>query len=238
MSFIFLIFTHQFWLIFVIVENYSKGENVDVELKVFVPGCIRDASRIVVSPSTKMRDIITVALDRLKTEEQLLWIGSGPAAVKAVSCVEVVKRRIKTLHQITQLAYKMVEEYWDPKQEGLDRLKVTREVPTVVILLSKQPLDPSVPGYQPPGSLGDDFCKQQTQQRRHRKDPRGRYEDKDGTSRYYKDQNTNGFRGENGDLLGEALSLAQRTRGRGGHRTAAYSQKQFSSGVGGSSKGK
>ncbi|KAG7159954.1 ribonuclease P protein subunit p25-like protein [Homarus americanus] len=227
------------------MENYSKGDNVEVELEVSVPGCHDNTSKMVVNPNTKMRDILTVALNKFKTEEQQLWIGSGPAAVKAVSCVEVIKRRNRNLQQITQLAYKRVEEYWEPKLEGLDRLRVTREVPTVVILLSKQPLDPSLSGYQAPGSLGDDFCKPDVQQRRRRKEPRGRYGDKN-VPRDHKTQNmTQVYKGENGERgmpeEGEALRGGRGTRGRGkgGHRMATDARKRSdSSGGGGGGRGK
>jgi ribonuclease P/MRP protein subunit RPP25 len=39
-----------------------------------------------------------------------------------------------------------VEEYWEPKEEGLDQLVVTREIPTIHILLSREPLDQNEPG--------------------------------------------------------------------------------------------
>ena len=39
-----------------------------------------------------------------------------------------------------------VEEYWEPQLEDLDRLVVEREVPTIHILLSKDPLNSAEPG--------------------------------------------------------------------------------------------
>ncbi|XP_066966459.1 ribonuclease P protein subunit p25-like protein [Macrobrachium rosenbergii] len=138
------------------MENYSKGENVETEAEWNIP--VGDTtSRLEVTPSTKIRDAITIALEKLKTENQLLWIGAGPAVSKVVSMAEIVKKRVKGLHQVTQLSYKRVDEYWEPKLEGLDRLKVTREVPAVAILLSKDPLDASVPGYQGPGATGEEL---------------------------------------------------------------------------------
>jgi len=66
--------------------------------------------------------------------------------------VEVLKRRVKYgLHQITRTRFKRIEEYWDPKADGLERLKVNRDVPAIYILLSKDVLQTDDPGYQPPG---------------------------------------------------------------------------------------
>ncbi|XP_045598685.2 DNA/RNA-binding protein ALBA1 isoform X1 [Procambarus clarkii] len=179
---------------------------------------------------------------RLKTDQQQLWIGSGPAAVKAVSCVEVIKKRIANLHQITRLVYKnRVEEYWEPKLDGLDRLRVVREVPTIVILLSKDPLDSSVFGYQAPGTLGDDFCKFDAQQKRRHKEPRGRHENRNGGSSNHRSQNVTGkFRGyhdgghwEGGN--GQREKQRVNERGRGGHRRTVESKQRF--GGGGASDG-
>lgn len=40
-----------------------------------------------------------------------------------------------------------VEEYWEPSIENLESLVVVREVPTIHILLSKDPLNTEEPGY-------------------------------------------------------------------------------------------
>ena len=44
------------------------------------------------------------------------------------------------------LSASRVEEYWEPQFEDLDRLVVVREVPTIHILLSKEPLNTAEPG--------------------------------------------------------------------------------------------
>ncbi|XP_047480282.1 ribonuclease P protein subunit p25-like protein [Penaeus chinensis] len=187
------------------MENYSKGENIEHELVFKVPGCLEQTSHVKVTPSAKIRDTITIALDKLKTETQLLFVGSGPAAGKAVSCAEITKKRMKNLHQITHLCYRIVQEYWDPKSDGLDRLCVTREIPTVAILLSKEPLDSSVPGYQAPGSAGDEFWKHDSQAKRRRnfnntKDQKNRPQGKQGSaSSYPRENHRNHRRNDNGD---------------------------------------
>ncbi|CAL4075277.1 unnamed protein product, partial [Meganyctiphanes norvegica] len=142
-----------------LVEYYSKGENLELESLPVVPGCSDQTLQVKVTPGTKIRNVISETLRKFQNENQLLFVGSGAATGKVITCAEVVKKRLKKLHQITILGYKKVEEYWEPKTEGLDRLKVVREIPTIFILLSKQPLDATVPGYQPPNSSGDEFWK-------------------------------------------------------------------------------
>lgn len=191
---------------------------MELALEVSVPGCHSDTTTMLVTPSTKMRDMITTALTKFKSEGQQLWVGTGTAAVKAVSCVEVIKRRTANLHQITQLVYKRVEEYWEPKWDGLDRLKVTREVPTIVILLSKTPLDSSLPGYQAPGTLTGDFCRVDAQQRRRYKPPRGRHVEGVVHSGQYKNRNITSQLNEGGERQEEGPRGTPKVqeRGRGG----------------------
>ena len=59
-----------------------------------------------------------------------------------VSCTEIVKRRYRQLlppiYQLTKIYYRTSEEYWDPKTEDLEPLKVTREIPHIDILLKMQ----------------------------------------------------------------------------------------------------
>lgn len=54
------------------------------------------------------------------------------------------------LHQITEISSTNIVDVWEPKEEGLDRLETTRRVSVITITLSKEPLDSSHIGYQPP----------------------------------------------------------------------------------------
>lgn len=85
--------------------------------------------------------------------KQIVFTASGKGVSKAITCAEIVKRRVKGLHQLTRLLYSTVVEVWEPLEPGagLDSLTVNRNVPAVWILLSREPLDSSQPGYQAPG---------------------------------------------------------------------------------------
>lgn len=94
---------------------------------------------------------------------QVVFSGSGRAVTKTITCAEIMKRKLGGLHQLTKLCYKGVREVWESQDSrgnsvgtagtGSGELTVHRTVPSISILLSKDPLDPLEPGYQPPETL-------------------------------------------------------------------------------------
>lgn len=93
----------------------------------------------------------------------VVFTAVGKAASKAITCAEIVKRRVPGLHQVTQLAYSSVLDSWDPLDQGLclDSLTVTRKSPCIWILLSAAPLDRCMLGYQTPGRHDDLWANQE-----------------------------------------------------------------------------
>ncbi|XP_038568273.1 ribonuclease P protein subunit p25-like protein [Micropterus salmoides] len=85
--------------------------------------------------------------------KQIVFTATGKGVSKAITCAEIVKRRVKGLHQLTKVMFSTVVEVWEPLEPaaGLDSLTVNRNVPAIWILLSTEPLDCSQPGYQAPG---------------------------------------------------------------------------------------
>ncbi|XP_060890474.1 ribonuclease P protein subunit p25-like protein [Labrus mixtus] len=83
----------------------------------------------------------------------VVFTASGKGVSKAITCAEIVKRRVKGLHQLTKLLFSTVVEVWEPLEPaaGLDSLTVNRNLPAIWILLSREPMDRGEPGYQPPG---------------------------------------------------------------------------------------
>lgn len=69
---------------------------------------------------------------------------------KAVSIVEIVKRRVKGLHQITEIHSTPITDEFEPKEEGLQKVTNKRTVSSVTITLSKKQLDTKNVGYQVP----------------------------------------------------------------------------------------
>ncbi|XP_069760632.1 ribonuclease P protein subunit p25-like protein [Narcine bancroftii] len=100
-----------------------------------------------VKEGSKIRNLMGFALGRMEQEgtRQMVFTGSGRATTKTITCVEIMKRRVAGLHQITRLRYRSPRGLREPP--GGDHPK---DVPAICILLSKEPLDPHESGYQPP----------------------------------------------------------------------------------------
>ena len=65
----------------------------------------------------------------------------GPAVAKAVTVAEITKRRVRGLHQSTQIGLA------SPNEDVHESSSATTELaPTIRIVLSVQPLDASLPG--------------------------------------------------------------------------------------------
>ncbi|XP_024265312.2 ribonuclease P protein subunit p25-like protein [Oncorhynchus tshawytscha] len=94
------------------------------------------------------------ALEKMPSR-QIVFTGMGKGVSKAITCVEILKRRVKGLHQQTRLLFSTVLEVWEPLEPaaGLDSLTVSRNIPAIWVLLSRDPLDASLPGYQAPGNF-------------------------------------------------------------------------------------
>lgn len=134
-----------------------------------------DTPQVRVKDGSKIRNLLRFALSRMEpapraaedgggqeVEEQqearascghIVFTATGKGVSKAITCAEIVKRRVKGLHQLTRLLYAAIVEVWEPLEPaaGLDSLNVSRNVPAIWILLSREPMDRDQPGYQAPG---------------------------------------------------------------------------------------
>eukprot|EP00037_Helgoeca_nana_P033384 m.417676 g.417676 ORF g.417676 m.417676 type:complete len:158 (+) comp30572_c0_seq1:100-573(+) len=123
---------------------------------VSAPTAAAEHSNIIrVTVNGKIRKYITAAKKLLHGDgsNHVRVYGEGRAVTKAISCAEVLKHRVVGLHQNTTVGMTKVTDVWETKldvEEDMDRVQVVRRVPTVMILLSLEPLDPAAPGYQPP----------------------------------------------------------------------------------------
>lgn len=161
------------------MENYSKARTVEQPFNCPFSSLPSETPEVRVKDGSKIRNLMRFALSRMEDKpssaegegdgeedtepkrsaekvcRQIMFTGVGPSVSKAITCVEILKRRVRGLHQYTQLHYRTVQEVWEPLEPdaGLDSLTVNRNVPAIWVLLSKDPLDGSQPGYQAPGSF-------------------------------------------------------------------------------------
>ncbi|XP_054478048.1 ribonuclease P protein subunit p25-like protein [Anoplopoma fimbria] len=164
------------------MENYQRTRTVERPSVCPFPALPPDTPEVRVRDGSKIRHPLRFALSRMEDKpraaeeegrpedggvasegqqeaagrplcRQIVLTASGKGVSKAITCAEMVKRRVKGLHQLTRLQFNTVDEVWDPLETdaGLDSLTVSRNVPAIWILLSRDTLDRSQPGYQEPG---------------------------------------------------------------------------------------
>ncbi|XP_059459497.1 uncharacterized protein LOC132189039 [Corylus avellana] len=112
-----------------------------------------DANEIRITSQGRMRNYITYAMSLLQEEKgsnEIVFKAMGRAINKTVTIVELIKRRIVGLHQNTSIGSTDITDTWEPLEEGLLPLETTRHVSMITITLSKNELNTSSVGYQPP----------------------------------------------------------------------------------------
>ena len=109
-------------------------------------------NEVYVTSHGKMSAYLTSALSKLETggETSLTFRATGKAINKLVSVVEVVKRRVASLHQVTETGTVRNREHYEPLEEGLKPVVNDKSVSSLTIVLSRNPLDADHVGYQAP----------------------------------------------------------------------------------------
>ena len=90
--------------------------------------------------------------------------GMGHSISNVVNIAEVVKRRVRGLHQMTTISSETMPA-GESEKDGEDA-RPDRKVSVLAIVLSKKPLDASKPGYQEP--LPDDMVEAEDPEKRSR----------------------------------------------------------------------
>ncbi|NWH71482.1 RPP25 protein, partial [Piaya cayana] len=138
------------------MENFRKVRTSEEESPLPFPDLPPDVVEMKVKEGSKIRNLMNFAMAQmeLKGSRQIVFSGCGRAVTKTITCVEIMKRKLGGLHQITKVRYKTLVEVWenqDPLPDSpAQNLTVHKNVPSICILLSRDPLDPNQMGYQPP----------------------------------------------------------------------------------------
>ncbi|KAL2895304.1 Ribonuclease P protein subunit p25-like protein [Bienertia sinuspersici] len=127
------------------MEQYVKVEKPKVETPI-------DENEIRITSQGRMRSYITYAMTLLqeKGSDEIVFKAMGRAINKTVTIVELIKRRIVGLHQITSIGSTDITDTWEPIEEGLLPIETKRHVSMITITLSKKEMNTSAIGYQPP----------------------------------------------------------------------------------------
>ncbi|XWS25943.1 hypothetical protein CRYUN_Cryun27aG0110700 [Craigia yunnanensis] len=127
------------------MDRYQRVEKPKAETSI-------DENEIRITSQGRVRSYITYAMTLLqeKGSNEIVFKAMGRAINKAVTIVELIKRRIVGLHQITSIGSTDITDMWEPLEEGLLPLETTRHVSMITITLSKKELNTSSVGYQAP----------------------------------------------------------------------------------------
>nr|XP_055031058.1 ribonuclease P protein subunit p25b [Misgurnus anguillicaudatus] len=145
--------------------RFKKVCRIEEESLSPFPGLPAGVLEMKVKEGSKIRNLMGFAMTRMQDEardggqtglRRVVFSGSGRAVTKTITCAEIMKRKIGGLHQMTKLQYKSVREVWESQEGGDSEMTVHRTLPSISILLSKDPLDPLEPGYQPPETVWDE----------------------------------------------------------------------------------
>ncbi|MGH0126979.1 UNVERIFIED_CONTAM: hypothetical protein FKN15_012292 [Acipenser sinensis] len=140
------------------LEKFKKIGKKEEESPLPFPELPPDVVEMKVKEGSKIRNLMGFAMSRMEGEStrQIVFSSSARAVTKTITCVEIMKRKVGGLHQVTKLRYQSLKEVWESREQREpkgENLTVHKNVPSICILLSKDPLDPQQHGYQPPESL-------------------------------------------------------------------------------------
>ncbi|CAF0805141.1 unnamed protein product [Adineta steineri] len=135
------------------IEQYAPSETLnDTEtVSLSLPYAVHASClHMQVRSGSKTKNLVQFAMRKLfPTDqnaihiEQITWNAFGDGISKAIACAELTKRRSQlNFYEYVQIGYKRIEQIWRPVNSNveLDTLKVNKDIPSICILLSKNPL--------------------------------------------------------------------------------------------------
>ncbi|XP_068654456.1 uncharacterized protein [Aristolochia californica] len=95
-----------------------------------------------------IRNYISYATSLLqeKRVREIVLKAMGQAISKTVAIAEIIKKKIPGLHQDTTISSTSITDVWEPIEEGLVPLEMTRHVSMISISLSTKELNKNSPG--------------------------------------------------------------------------------------------
>nr|XP_043622352.1 protein FAM98A isoform X2 [Erigeron canadensis] len=128
------------------MDRYTKVEQKKEEMAM-------NENEMRITSQGLVRNYITYATTLLLQErrgKEIVLKAMGQAISKTVAIAEIIKRNIPRLHQDTQISSISITDVWEPIEEGLLPVEMTRQVSMISITLSTKELNKDSPGYQPP----------------------------------------------------------------------------------------
>ncbi|XP_073222763.1 uncharacterized protein [Cicer arietinum] len=130
------------------MDRYQKVEKPKPESPI-------NENEIRITTQGAIRNYITYASSLLqeKNAKEIVLKAMGQAISKTVAIAEILKKRIPRMHQDTAISSVSITDVWEPIEEGLVPVEMTRHVSMISITLSTRELDKNSPGYQAPSNV-------------------------------------------------------------------------------------
>ena len=158
-------------------QNMEKYKKVRSEREPVPDGIIR------VNRTINARQFIDQVLEIFNEQkkDEVILSSLGEAITKTVTIAEIVKHRVPGLHQVNEISTIVIDDEYEPIEDGLTPMTLKRKLTCLQIHLTKtKPKDSSVPGYQEPipesevnADAGPDEEERQRQRRRRNKSKKG-----------------------------------------------------------------
>uniref|UniRef100_A0A5B6YTP9 DNA/RNA-binding protein Alba-like domain-containing protein n=1 Tax=Davidia involucrata TaxID=16924 RepID=A0A5B6YTP9_DAVIN len=145
------------------MDRYQKVEKPKPELPI-------NENEIRITAQGLVRNYINYATSLLQEKHgrEIVLKAMGQAISKTVAIAEIIKRRIPRLHQDTAISSVSITDVWEPIEEGLLPVEMTRHVSMISITLSTKELNQNSPGYQAPSFVEQSKPQYNYQQRQPR----------------------------------------------------------------------
>ncbi|XP_059660250.1 protein argonaute 18-like isoform X7 [Cornus florida] len=127
------------------MDRYQKVEKPK-------PVLARNENEIRITAQGLVRNYVSYATSLLQENrgKEIVLKAMGQAINKTVAIAEIIKRRLPRLHQDTAISSVSITDVWEPIEEGLLPVEMTRHVSAISITLSTKELSQNSPGYQAP----------------------------------------------------------------------------------------
>ncbi|PPD92470.1 hypothetical protein GOBAR_DD10568 [Gossypium barbadense] len=127
------------------MDRYQKVEKPKPESPI-------NENEIRITSQGAIRNYINYAIALLQDKhvKEIVLKAMGQAISKTVAIAEILKKRIPRLHQDTSISSVSITDVWEPIEEGLVPVEMTRHVSMISITLSTRELNKNSVGYQAP----------------------------------------------------------------------------------------
>ncbi|KAL8254489.1 hypothetical protein R6Q59_032710 [Mikania micrantha] len=131
--------------VLIAMDRYTKVEQKKPDTPI-------NQNEIRITSQGLVRNYISYANTLLQERhgKEIILNATGQAISKTVAIAEIIKRNIPRLHQDTNISSISITDVWEPIEEGLLPVEMTRQVSMISITLSTKELNKNSPGYQAP----------------------------------------------------------------------------------------